>query len=568
MSYYTPLVLRTGTITNNLPAPLDMQYTDRLTRKLKQLSSLWLVKEFVIIHKLAVPNILSYILESLITFTTVIFAGNIGKEDKYLDGSSIAISFAVVTGIIISIGLSSGIETLCSQSYGAKQYKQSGLYFQKSLLIHFLLCFPLAGVWLNAENIMLILHQNSEVAQVAAEYMSIYCLALPAIQISFLSLKLFQAHNFVLPQIMINLSGLIANIVGQYILVVYLKLGVKGSATTLTLSQYVIAVGFILYIRFSHLYKQTWCGWRAEALYDWYHYLKYGVPGMLMLCFESWSFESGYFSVGAFAPFPKVELGIYSVAFQVAGVVFSIPLGYMVSGTVRIGNLLGHNEPQNAKHSSYLLYVIIFVTGTTQFVVIYSTKTWLVTLFTTDTCILAGAIWPLSIVAVFQIFDGFQAVAGGILKGCGKQALGAIINIFTFQFISLPLAFYLAFGMKWYTSGFWTGLAVGILIHGVGYGVALWFVDWNKTSKIARENAGVRIVADNSSGSDCKDTFTPVARIGDRGYLEMKFVIAIRLLTLLLFVLFLALGVIIREFQFTISFYETDNSNYTHCHYD
>ena len=481
-------------------------------------------------------------------------------------------SFAVVTGIIISIGLSSGLETLCSQSYGAKQYRQSGLYYQKSLLIHFLLCFPLAGVWINTENILLLLHQNHEVAQVAGEYMTIYSLALPAIQVSFLSLKLFQAHNFVLPQILINLSGLLANIIGQFILVVYLGLGVKGSATVLTLSHYVIATGFILYIRFSHLYKQTWCQWRIEALYDWYQYLKYGIPGMLMLCFESWSFESGYFSVGAFAPFPKVELGIYSVAVQVAAVVFSIPLGYMVSGTVRIGNLLGHNEPQNAKHSSHLLYVMIFVTGTIQFVVIYSTRSWLVNLFTTDTCIISGAIWTLSVIAIFQIYDGFQAVAGGILKGCGKQSLGALINVFSFQCITLPLAFYFAFGMKWYASGFWLGLAVGIFVHGFGYGVALWFIDWEKTAKTARENAGITpeaIEADYSSDSDGKDTFTPsVVSIGSRECLGKKIVVATRLLTLLLFVLLLVLGVILREFHFTISFYKPDNTNYTHCNYN
>ena len=398
--------------------------------------------------------------------------------------------------------------------------------------------------------------------------MTIYSLALPAIQVSFLSLKLFQSHNFVLPQMVINLTGLLANIIGQYILVSRLEFGIAGSATILTLSHYVIAAGFILYIRFSHLYRQTWCGWRVEAIYNWYHYLKYGIPGMLMLCFESWSFESGYFSVGAFSPFPKVELGVYSVAFQVAGVVFSVPLGYMVSGTVRIGNLLGHNEPHNARYSSYLLYLIIFVTGTTQFVVIYSTKSWLVTLFTTDTCIVLGAIGPLSVVAVFQIFDGFQAVAGGVLKGCGKQALGAIINIFTFQLLSLPLAFYLAFGLKWYTSGFWIGLAVGIFIHGVGYGVALWFVDWEKASEIARENAGVKIVTGYSSGSDGKDTFAPIARIGEKGSLERNVVVAIRLLTLLLFVSFLVLGVIIREFQFTISFYKPDSYNYSHCNYE
>ena len=585
---------------NSLLSPIRSRFNEFLSQ--------WVVRELIILNKLALPNILAFILINFAPFVTVIFASHISKEEKFLDGSSLALSFANITGNALTIGLSSGLETLCSQSYGARQYRRSGLYFQRSLLIHFLLCFPLAGLWINTENLLLLLHQDKQVANIAGQFMSIYFLSLPAIQITFLALKLLQSHNYVLPQIIIILVGLLANIFGQYFLVSYMGFGILGSSGAMTICQYVTAIGYMVYIRFSHLYNQTWGSWRMEALFDWWHYLKYGIPGMLMLCFEWWSFESGYFTIGAFAPYPKVELGIYSVVLNIADIIFSIALGFTISATVRVGNLLGNNEPQNARHTSYLLFVIIFITGTIQCVVIYFPRNLLARIFTEDKCILAGTSWPIIVVALFQIVDGFQAVAGGVLKGCGKQALGAVINIVTFQFLSLPLAFYLAFGLKWYTAGFWVGLAIGILIHGIGYAIALFCVDWNKTAETALKNAGVvidtktlkrenqsedsvrlengdfeedTIVVPNnvsqqsdSSQDECEVTKSTQETlfISDNQNQtftreELCFTIATRSLTLLLFVLFLVLGVILREFDFSISLYTSDNANYSYCTY-
>ena len=95
----------------------------------------------------------------------------------------------------------------------------------------------------------------------------------------------------------------------------------------------------------------------------------------------------------------------------------------------------------------------------------FFSRHWLSLLYTNDLCILAGSIWPVIIVSVFQLIDGYQSVSGGIIKGCGKQKFGALINIITYGFVSLPLAFIFAFVLKWYASGFWLGLGIGVVTH-------------------------------------------------------------------------------------------------------
>ena len=559
----------------------------------------WIINEFLLLNKLAIPNAIAFILCNITTTISIIFTGHISVEAKYLDGVSIAISFANVTGNAVTIGLSTALETLCSQAYGAKQYRRSGLYFQRGLLIHALLCFPLAALWLNSETGLLLLHQDPGVAGVAGQFLSIYSLSLPAIQITFLALKHFQSHNLIFPQICISFIGVLFSVAAQYLIVVYLQLGIAGSAIALTLSQYIIAAGYLLYIRFSHLYKQTWGGWSVESLFGWYQYLKYGVPGMIMLCFEWCSFESGYFSVGAFAPYPKVELGIYSVLMNFAGLAFSIPLGFMVAATVRVGNLLGDNKPDRAKQSCCLSLLLISTINSIQCLCLYLARNSLALIFTNDECILAGSMWSVVVIAVLQVADGYQGVAGGVIKGCGKQKFGALINVIAFQFISIPLAYVLAFVVKWYTAGFWIGLTVGLVLQGCGYTLVLFCINWKKCAVTAMQNAGVGgETFDNYKTEKMKIIFTDQAdsearEISDKLYnrdssedelevaglleipesidshpkREFYFMLATRSLTLALCFLILVLGIIVRKFNFTVPFYEYSTTNSSYCPY-
>ena len=76
-----------------------------------QIKSTWILlhlgylKELFILNKLAIPNALTFVIWNLAIVVSVIFTGHISKEQKYLDGSSVALSFANVTGNAVTIGL-------------------------------------------------------------------------------------------------------------------------------------------------------------------------------------------------------------------------------------------------------------------------------------------------------------------------------------------------------------------------------------------------------------------------------------------------------------------------------
>ena len=53
-----------------------------------------------------------------------------------------------------------------------------------------------------------------------------------------------------------------------------------------------------------------------------------------------------------------------------------------------------------------------------------------------------------------------QGVTAGILRGSGRQKLGALFNFFCYYVIGLPVGIFLAFSSGFGTLGIWIGLAI------------------------------------------------------------------------------------------------------------
>ena len=100
-----------------------------------------------------------------------------------------------------------------------------------------------------------------------------------------------------------------------------------------------------------------------------------------------------------------MEIGIYSIMFKVSDQLYSIPIGYTVAATVRVGNLLGANSPVLARKSAFLCLIIILVIGMHFSVGVFLLKPYLPLLFTRDKCIIAGASDTLLITAICYLYE-------------------------------------------------------------------------------------------------------------------------------------------------------------------
>jgi len=93
----------------------------------------------------------------------------------------------------------------------------------------------------------------------------------------------------------------------------------------------------------------------------------------------------------------------------------------------------------------------------------------------------------LPVVGAFQLFDGLAAVAGGVMRGCGRQTIGAIYNFVGFFIIGLPVGACLAFVANIGLIGLWGGIAVALFLIAIFASTLVFTTDWEKQVERANE---------------------------------------------------------------------------------
>ena len=91
----------------------------------------------------------------------------------------------------------------------------------------------------------------------------------------------------------------------------------------------------------------------------------------------------------------------------------------------------------------------------------------LIHLFTRDSAVEATAISLLVIAAGFQLFDGVQGVATGILRGLGDTRTAMVSNLGAHWLLGLPIGYTLCFVRGWGIQGLWIGLSIGLIVVAV-----------------------------------------------------------------------------------------------------
>jgi len=94
-------------------------------------------------------------------------------------------------------------------------------------------------------------------------------------------------------------------------------------------------------------------------------------------------------------------------------------------------------------------------------------------------------------IALFQVLDGYQGVAGGILRGLGRQPLIAAVNLVAFWLIGIPVGSVLAFGSQLGVVALWWGLSLGLLVGSLTFAWVISRIDWQGEAQIALLRAAI-----------------------------------------------------------------------------
>jgi len=139
--------------------------------------------------------------------------------------------------------------------------------------------------------------------------------------------------------------------------IVKLEMRERGAAaaTNLTYILNMVISDAIIRYKKDEWFKDMVFFYDYTVLKDLKNYLKIGIPGMLMLCFEWWCFEllaifTGLLGVG--------ELAAEVVIINMIAFIFMLPLGISYSASALTGNYLGEGKINLAKKFAQM--VVLF----------------------------------------------------------------------------------------------------------------------------------------------------------------------------------------------------------------
>jgi len=188
------------------------------------------------------------------------------------------------------------------------------------------------------------------------------------------------------------------------------------------------------------------------------HVLRLGLPIGLQLFAEVAVFAVCTVLVGRFGP---EAVSAHQVALGLASFTFMGAVGFSGGAAVRVGYAVGEGRSPRRAGLVGLSCGATFMA--TCGVVFATVPGGLVRLFTADATVVVLGSSLVVIAAFFQLFDGLQVVAAGVLRGAGDVRFPFVAAVLAYWGVGFPIAIVLGFPLGVGVRGIWWGLASGLI---------------------------------------------------------------------------------------------------------
>ncbi|KAI7734700.1 hypothetical protein M8C21_032119 [Ambrosia artemisiifolia] len=352
---------------------------------------------------IAGPMVAVTMSQYLLQVTSVMMVGHLGE--LALSSTSIAISLAGVTGLSVMMGMSSALETLCGQAYGAQQYTKVGIQTYTAIFSLLIVSIPLAIFWRYTGPLLILVGQNPLISQEAGKFITWLIPALFAYAILQPLVRYFQMQSMLLPMLASSIAALCLHIPLCWALVYKTGLGNIGAAISM-----------------------------GVAILEW------------------WSYELLVLLSGLL-PNPELETSVLAVCLNTIATLYAIPFGFGAGASTRVSNELGAGNPKGARVAVQAIIIMSLVETTIVSTTVFASRHVFGYIFSNEK-------------EVVDYVTKMGALSG-VARGVGWQHLAAYANLAAYYLAGIPVAALLGFRTSLRGVGLWIGILVGAIIQAV-----------------------------------------------------------------------------------------------------
>jgi MATE family multidrug resistance protein len=402
--------------------------------------------------------------------TDTIIAGRASPAD--LAGLGVGNSISMTVFMFIS-GVIFAVTPIVAQLYGAKKFKQIGQKLREVLWIALFLGILIAVLFMNMGFILNNLPIDKSITDISIKYLQAIALGFTFLTV-FTCLRCYsEGMKLTVPVFVIAFCGMILNIPLDLMFVYGWfgapKLGGVGCGIATTIVSFIMMVAMFFYIAISKNYKKTQpfskFSWPSSSTTK--EAVKLGVPIGLGIFIELSMFSGAGIILAVLG---ESIVASHYIAINIASLFFMIPLSIGLAAATRVGNLIGEDNPIQAKTASHSTIYLCIIAALVNIAVILVFREFIVGIYTTDIIVFNLTVGLLIFAALFQLPDGIQMGALGSLRGYKDTFVPMILLFISYWIFALPVGYYLTnfgFGNPYGASGMWIGMIIGLSIFSI-----------------------------------------------------------------------------------------------------
>lgn len=423
---------------------------------------------------LAGPLAGANLLQMAVYAVDVVFVARLGQEA--LSASSLSVS---LFGLLAwsSTGLVSAAAPLIAAELGRRRHavREVRRTMRMAGWVSVIAGLLIMAICLAGEKLLLLAGQDPGVAARAGPFLAILSFAaIPNLLAALLRVYVSALGRAGIATAITALA-LAVNSLGNYVLVFGTfgapALGLEGSAISSVITSVAMLGAYVAVVRGDRRFRRYRLFgrfWRAE----WQRFrevLLIGLPISATILAEAGLFSGAAFLMGLIGP---AELAGHTVALQFAALAFQVPFGVAQAATIRVGLAFGAGDRDGIARAGVVAYVlgVGFMSVTALIMWLFPRE--ILHLYidpeAPENAVMVGfALQFLVVAAMFQLFDGAQAVGAGVLRGLQDTRVPMLIAIGGYWLPGLCTAIGLGFLTPLAGMGIWIGLMVGLVVVAV-----------------------------------------------------------------------------------------------------